>query len=221
MAGAPANRRSLGVRLLGQPAITVEGRAFRLATPRKSLQLLAYLLMHRTAPVSRDYLAFLFWPDEEEGAARARLRATFSDLLRVLPQPGTDFVGTSADGLWWNTDVDLWLDVDAFVEASKEGARLEEAVALYRGDLLVELYDEWIYGFRDRLRNVYLTVLARLVSEMRKRGDFSQAIDVARKILESDPWREDIVRRIVALALRVRRCSRSDRGIPAVCGSPA
>ncbi len=34
---------------------------------------------------------------------------------------------------------------------------------------------------------------------MRKRGDLTRAIEVARKILETDPWREDIVRRIVAL----------------------
>ncbi len=145
--------------------ITVDGQAFRLATPRKSLQLLAYILMHRAAPISRDYLSFLFWPDEEEGAARTRLRSTVSDLLRVLPQPGADLVGTSADALWWNDGVDLWLDVDAFVEASKDEARLEEAVALYRGDLLPELYDEWLYGFRERFRNVYLTILTQLVSQ--------------------------------------------------------
>ncbi|MGC1380801.1 MAG: AAA family ATPase [Candidatus Baltobacteraceae bacterium] len=180
-------------------AITVDGEAFRLATPRKSLQLLAYLLMHRAAPVSRDYFAFLFWPDEEEGAARTRLRSTVSDLLRVLPQPGGDFVGTSADALWWKNDVDLWLDVDAFNEAANDPARLEEAVALYRGDLLPELYDEWLYGFRERFRNVYLTVLTQLVVERRKRGDLPQAIAVARRILEADPWREDIVRRIVTL----------------------
>lgn len=49
--------RSLEVRLLGQVTITVDGQAFRLATPRKSLQLLSYILMHRAAPISRDYLA--------------------------------------------------------------------------------------------------------------------------------------------------------------------
>jgi DNA-binding SARP family transcriptional activator/tetratricopeptide (TPR) repeat protein len=187
------------VRLLGQVALTVDGLPFRLATPRKSLQVLAYLLLHRDAPVSRDYLAFLIWPDEEEAAARTRLRATLSDLLRVLPQPGQDFVGSSTDALWWNGDVDLWLDVDNFVGASKDAARLEEAIALYRGDLLPELYDEWLEVLRERLRNVYLTVLAQLVSELRKRGDLPRAIAVAHMILEGDPWREDIVRRIVAL----------------------
>ncbi|MFY9720285.1 MAG: AAA family ATPase, partial [Candidatus Cybelea sp.] len=187
------------MRLFGQPALTVDGQAFRLATPRKSLQVLAYLLMHRAAPVSRDYLAFLLWPDEEEGVARGRLRSTVSDLLRVLPQPGGDFIGTSPEELWWNNDVALSLDVDAFAEAANDAARLEEAVALYRGDLLPELYDEWLYGLRERFRNIYLTVLTQLVSSLRKRGELTRAIDVARKILEADPWREDIVRRVVAL----------------------
>lgn len=192
-------RRTLEVRLLGQVEVTVDGQPFRLATPRKSLQLLAYLLMHRAAAVSRDYLAFLLWPDEEEGVARGRLRSTISDLLRVLPQPGSDFIGTNTDEVWWNGEAELWLDVDAFSEAAKGPERLEEAVALYRGDLLPELYDEWLYGFRERLRNVYLTALTQLVSALRKRGEFTRAIEVARKILEADPWREDIVRRIVAL----------------------
>ncbi|MFZ0683036.1 MAG: hypothetical protein WAM84_09160, partial [Candidatus Cybelea sp.] len=123
------------MRLFGQPAIAVDGRAFRLATPRKSLQVLAYLLIHRAAPVSRDYLAFLLWPDEEEGVARTRLRSTVNDLLRVMPQPGSDFIGSSVTELWWNPDVALSLDVDEFTDASKDAARLEEAVALYRGDL--------------------------------------------------------------------------------------
>ncbi len=155
--------------------------------------------MHRAAPVSREYLAFLLWPDEEEGVARTRLRSTVNDLLRVMPQPGGDFIGSSADELWWNPDVALSLDVDAFSEASNDAARLEEAVALYRGDLLPELYDEWLDGFRERFRNIYLTVLTQLVSRLRKRGDLTRAIEMARKILEVDPWREDVVRRVVAL----------------------
>ena len=113
-------RRTLEVRLLGQVEVTVDGQPFRLATPRKSLQLLAYLLMHRAAAVSRDYLAFLLWPDEEEGVARGRLRSTISDLLRVLPQPGGDFIGTNTEEVWWNGEVELWLDVDAFSEAAKD-----------------------------------------------------------------------------------------------------
>ncbi len=185
--------------MLGQVAVKVDGAEFHLATPRKTLEVLAYLLLHRTAPVSRDHLAFLIWPDEEEGVARTRLRSTTNDLLHVLPQPASDFVTVDTDALSWNGAVDVWLDVDAFVEASKEPSRLDEAVEHYRGDLLPQLYDEWIYGIRERLRNIYLTDLALLVAQTRKNGDLVRSIEIARRILEIDPWREDIVRRVIAL----------------------
>jgi DNA-binding SARP family transcriptional activator len=187
------------VRLLGQVEIEVDGRPFQLATPRKSLQVLAYLLLHRAGSVPRDHLAFLLWPDEEEGVARARLRSTINDMLRILPQPHGDFVRTNTETIWWNSTVDLWLDVDAFLAASKEPARLEEAVAYYRGELLPGLYDEWLYGFRDTLQNVYLADLTSLVSQKRRHGDLAAALDFARAILAVDPWREDIVRRVMSL----------------------
>jgi DNA-binding SARP family transcriptional activator len=187
------------VRLFGQVEVVVDGEPFRLATPRKSLQVLAYLLLNRAAAVSRDYLAFLIWPDDEEDSARAKLRATISDLQRVLPQPARDFVHVETDTLAWNPDVEVSLDVDAFVAASRDRSHLEEAIDLYRGDLLPELYDEWLYAVRERYRNTYLTCLAELVSATRKKGDFGRAIEIARKVLAVDPWREDIVRRIMAM----------------------
>ena len=198
-ADPPTERRSLEFRLLGQLAVKVDGAGFRLATPRKTLQVLAYLLLHRTAPVSRDHLAFLVWPDEEETVARARLRSTINELLHVLPQPAHDFLTIDTETLSWNGSIDLWLDVDAFLDASKDGSRLDEAVEYYRGDLLPQLYDEWIYGIRERLRNIYVGDLTRLVAETRKRGDLVRSIEIARRILEMDPWREDIVRRIIGL----------------------
>lgn len=187
------------MRLLGQVEIEVDGRPFELATPRKSLQVLSYLLLHRAGPVPRDHLAFLLWPDEEESVARARLRSTINDLQRVLPQPHDDFIGTNADTIWWNSAVDLWFDVDAFLAASKDPSRLDEAVTHYRGELLSGLYDEWLYGVRDNLQNIYLADLTTLIAQKRRRGDLAAALGCARAILAIDPWREDIVRRVMSL----------------------
>lgn len=75
----------------------VAGVPFRLATPRKSLQVLAYLLLNRAATVSRDYLAFLLWPDDAEDTARVRLRASIHDLARVLPQPAERWLIVETD----------------------------------------------------------------------------------------------------------------------------
>ena len=192
-------RGHLDIRLLGHLEIALDGEPFRLSTPRKSLQVLAYLLLHRAAPVSREYLAFLLYPDDEEGAARSKLRATLRDMLRAMPQPVEHYVYVDAEKLAWNQDADAWLDVDAFVEASSDRGRLAEAIDLYRGDLLPELYDEWLDAIRERHRNAYLRCLAERVSEARRNADHALAIEMARRILAVDPWREDVVRRIISM----------------------
>ncbi|HTK06385.1 MAG TPA: hypothetical protein VL485_04385 [Ktedonobacteraceae bacterium] len=53
--------------------------------------LLAYLVLHRTAPQSRSHLAFLLWPDSTEAQAHTNLRQS-------LPE-GKQFLSTSKQSL--------------------------------------------------------------------------------------------------------------------------
>ncbi len=197
--GANPKPGHLDLRLFGHLEAALDGGPFRLATPRKSLQVLAYLLLHRATAVSREYLAFLLYPDDEEGAARAKLRATLSELPKILPQPADRYVSIDADKVAWNPAADVWLDVDAFESASNDRARLGEAIELYRGDLLPEIYDEWLDVIRERYRNAYVRCLTERVSEARRNANLALAIETARKVLAIDPWREDMVRRIIAM----------------------
>jgi DNA-binding SARP family transcriptional activator/tetratricopeptide (TPR) repeat protein len=192
-------RGTLHIRLFGHLEVALDGAPLRLATPRKSLQVLAYLLLHRAAPVPREYLAFLLYPDDEESAARAKLRATLSELPKILPKPAERYVIIDTDKVAWNAEADVWLDVDEFADASGDRARLGEAIDLYRGDLLPEIYDEWLDAIRERHRNAYLRCLSERISESRRNGDLRLAIETARALLAADPWREDVVRRIIAM----------------------
>ncbi|MBV8531173.1 MAG: AAA family ATPase, partial [Candidatus Eremiobacteraeota bacterium] len=141
----------------------------------------------------------MLYPDDEENAARAKLRATLNELPKILP-PGTGrYLTIDSDKIAWNCGDEVWVDVDAFTQAAADPARLAEAIDLYRGDLLPEVYDEWLEVVRDRLRNMYLRCLSERVSEARRDANFTLAIDTARKILAIDPWREDVVRRVIAM----------------------
>lgn len=197
---APTKKRGhLDIRLFDYLEVALDGERTTFATPRKSLQLLAYLWLHPGAAVSREYLAFLLYPDDEEDAARAKLRATLAELPRLLPAPAGRYVTVDSDKVTWNRDADVWIDVTAFVEAAGDRARIAEAINLYRGDLLPEIYDEWLDVIRERLRNTYVRCLDEHASEARRNADFKEAIETARKVLAIDPWREDIVRRIIAM----------------------
>ena len=189
----------LDVRLFGHFDLSLGGERLTRQTPRKTRQLLAYLLLHRGNAVSREYLAFLLYPDDEEPSARAKLRATLADLPKVLPPPLDRYVTVESDMVAWNARADVWIDVEAFSQAASDRTRLAEAIGLYRGDLLPEVYDEWLDVIRERYRSDYVRCLSDLVSESRRNANLNLAIEVARKILAIDPLREDVVRRLIAM----------------------
>lgn len=189
----------LDIRLFGHLEIALDGAPFALATPRKSLQVLAYLLLHRGVPVSREYLAFLLYPDDEESAARAKLRATLSELPKILPRPVDRYVTIDTEKIGWCSAADIWIDVDAFEAASRQSSSLDKAIDLYSGDLLPEIYDDWLDVIRERYRNAYLRCLSERISQARRQANLTLAIELARRMLAVDPWREDVVRRIIAM----------------------
>ena len=190
----------LGIFLFGHARLTLDGAPWLMATPRKTLQLLAYLVLHRDAAVARDYLSYLLYPDDEEESARAKMRATLYDLQRALPAvPERNWLVVDGTSVRWNPDAAVLLDVDEFEAALADAERLEEAVALYAGDLLEALYDEWIVAPRERLRSACIDALGRLVAQARRELDYPRAIGHAKRLLEMDPLREDVARRLIAL----------------------
>jgi DNA-binding SARP family transcriptional activator/tetratricopeptide (TPR) repeat protein len=197
----------LRIGLLGHVAVEVNGTPFKLATPRKTLPVLAYLLLNRDVPIARDFLAYVMWPDEEEEPARTKLRMTLYDLARVLPPEleGRALI-VDGDSVLLRPDLNLWLDVEEFNRLIGNPQRTEDAVSLYRGDLLAALYDEWVFPERERHRNAFLAGLLQLVSQARRQRNFVSGIARAQQILAIDPWREDVVRQVMAL-----RCESGDR----------
>ena len=75
----------LRIKLFGQFTLTSETEAVAGVNHARLQELLAYLLLHRNAPVSRQQLAFLFWPDSTEEQARTNLRNLWHRLRRALP----------------------------------------------------------------------------------------------------------------------------------------
>jgi tetratricopeptide (TPR) repeat protein len=110
------------------------------------------------------------------------------------------------DSVRLRPDLHLWLDVEEFDRLIADPQRIEEAVSLYRGDLLTALYDEWVFPERERHRNAFLAGLLQLVSQARRQRNFVRGITRAQQILAIDPWREDVVRQVMAL-----RCESGDR----------
>ena len=170
--------------------------------------LLAYLVMHRDSPQPRQRLAFLFWPEASEAQARANLRKALYDLRRLLPSI-EDFVQIEDHFLHWRSSTATTLDVELFVTCLAQARQanrqevaqvaLEQAVALYTGDLLPDCYDDWLLPEREQLRQHYIRALEQLVGLLEQKRELTSALDYAQRILQCDALHESTYRLLMRL----------------------
>lgn len=191
----------LSIYLLGVLRLLHDGAPLKFATLPKTPQLLAYLLLTESAPVSRATVAALLWPDLPAAESRGNLRRHLHDLRRALPPdpPGRPWLVVDAQTLTWNRDADYWLDVDVFRSAGQDPARQAEAIALYTGDLLESVFEDWIFFIREQLRATFFDFLLAQLRRQHQAGDLLAAQDTAQRILQHDPLREDVLRELMTL----------------------
>ena len=182
---------------------------------RKLQQLLCYLLLRRNHAQPREVLASLFWGDNCTDQSKKHLRQTLwqlqSTLSRAL-QSVDSLLTVNPEWVGLQSGADLWLDVAVFEEAFApvrdiqgrdlgfERARLlERAVQLYQGDLLEGWYDDWCLYERERLQNMFLTMLDKLMGHCEINQQYETSIVYGTRILSFDRAREHTHRALMRL----------------------
>ena len=159
-----------------------------LTSQEKRVALLVYLAVaRRGGAVRRDRLLLLFWPELDDRRARDALNQSLHVLRQTLGAScivsrGMDEVGIDASC--------LWCDVIAF-DAAIDTGRLEEALELYRGDLIDAVhagasheFEEWTHGERDRLRARAAQAARTLAERYDREQQYTRAVDYASRALE-------------------------------------
>jgi DNA-binding SARP family transcriptional activator/pimeloyl-ACP methyl ester carboxylesterase len=199
----------LSLRLLGGFRAQ-HGSGRSLAIRRKKAQaLLAYLALHPGAASSRDSLAGLLWSGTTDERARHNLRQTLFALRQAIT-PDPFIVEGELVGLWENV---VHVDVAAFERGVGQGTReaLREATALYRGELLEGFrvdeapFDDWLAVERQRLRELALTALEKLLALDLTAGALEQAVATGLRLLALDPLRESAHRTLMDAYVRQGR----------------
>ena len=73
----------LRIQLLGSFQVNDEDKPIARLQSERLQALLAYLVLHRDQPVSRQQLAVTFWPDTTDGQARTNLRTLLARLREI------------------------------------------------------------------------------------------------------------------------------------------
>jgi DNA-binding SARP family transcriptional activator len=190
----------LRVLVLGELAIELDGTALEPPPSKRARALLGWLALDRRMH-ARAGLAARFWPDVLDESARTSLRSALSALRRALGPDSERYLLASRDEVGLADDSLVWTDVGEFERRVEEG-RLEEALELSRGELLVGLDEDWVYERRDEHRDRVAGVLARLAADAERDGDMARAIDYTRRQVALDPLAEDpqreLMRRLAA-----------------------
>jgi len=200
---------SLRIRVLGELEICLDGDEHRAIASARARSLLVYLLVHDGVAQSRRRLAFLLWPDSTEAQARTNLRNVLHVLRRACPELES-FMDVTSTTIRWRGGTACWVDVIALRSAldraeraergsDDEVAALRDAVGLHRGDLFAECYDEWAVAERERLRDLYLSALRRLVEALVVSGELAEALRLGREVIRRDPLGEDGYRQLMGV----------------------
>jgi DNA-binding SARP family transcriptional activator len=175
---------------------------------RKAQALLAYLAVRPGQAHPRDKLAALLWADHSEAQARDSFRHTLVGLRKALRD---DLISTGGSVALRPAAVDV--DVVRFEEhvAARTPESLAKAVEVYRGDLLEGFMlreaalEEWLVGERERLRELALDALHRLLVHLHAARAIEPAIRTAQRLLVLDATQEVAHRTLMSLYMQQGR----------------
>lgn len=181
---------------------------------RKAESLLGFLILNRQRFHLREVLAELLWDKSEPRNARRCLNTALWRLRRALESHCIEpeaYLIVERERIRFNTESDYWFDGEEFEALCSEfgsqskGAEpeawdvepLHKAVALYQGDLMDGFYDDWCLYERERLHQMFLQALSRLMVHHGAKTHYEEGIAYGQRILSVDPLREEVHREVM------------------------
>lgn len=200
--------------LFGRPSVTILDRPYHLQENQRSHELFAYVLLHGGKPQHREKLSDRLWGEINEGRSKQYLRKALWQLNNCFRDCEEPPALLAADGQWIQLSPSLELTLDirelecALTETQNvpgamlsddQAAHLQRAVSHCKGDLLEGWYAEWCLYERERLQQLYLNGIDKLMGYCEVHGFYELGIAYGHIILQHDYLREHAHRQMMRL----------------------
>jgi predicted ATPase/DNA-binding SARP family transcriptional activator/DNA-binding CsgD family transcriptional regulator len=195
-------RKAVRVWLFGGYRVSVGSRtipqdAWKLRKAAALVKLLALAPGHR---LHREQIMNILWPDSGRKAASNNLRKALRVARGTLDEAvGSRYLASEDESLVLCPKSDLWVDVDAFEEAtatarhSHDPAAFRAAIEIYAGELLPEdRYEEWAESRRQQLRHTWLSLHLELAQVYEGHGEYEKGIELLQRALSEEPTNEEM-----------------------------
>ena len=210
---------TLKFRLFGKFSVERDTQVVKGLDSGKEQELLSYLLVRRDRSHPREALASLFWGDSSTEKSKKYLRQALWHLqagLETRDHASPRVLLVQHDWVQLNWQGGLWLDV-AVLEHAFEATQsvpgkqldkpsaelLKDAVKLYKGELLDGCYHDWCLFERERLQNMYLCMLDKLMGHCEQHQEYEAGLGYGSTILRYDRASERTYRRLMHLQYRI------------------
>jgi DNA-binding SARP family transcriptional activator len=197
---------SIQVNTLGGDSILRNGIAVPSSAWRASRAREFFLYLILEGAQTRDAISLAFWPDSSIKAVRSNFHTT---LYRARHALGDNVVMFEDERYRLNPEIELICDA-LIVEENVRQARVlrpvdpladdlyRRAIDLYRGDLLPSLDAPWLDIHRQRLFELFMEALLGAGQCARARQGQREAINLFKRALEHDPYRESVHRALLS-----------------------
>ncbi len=208
---------TLRIRLFGKFYAAQGDQVLTGLDARKIQELFCYLLLYRDRPHPRETLAGHLWGESSTVQSKKALRQAIWHLQSALDGPegaprAVPILLVDPEWISINPAADIELDVCQFEEICTElsavlgveltvpqAEQLRAAVELYQDDLLIGCYQDWCLFERERLQNLFLAVLEKLVSYCEMQHDYAAGMQYGERILRIDRAHERTHRRMMRM----------------------
>ena len=168
----------------------------------KARELFLLFIVNWQDMLSRDYICDKLWPDSDLESAEQSFKVVLNSLKNTLeperkPRQKPFFINRRNTHYGLNPEAGYFYDVEEFenlISLGQEAVNSEEeidyyleAIGLYRGDFL-ESEDYYIFTVdeRERLKNLYLNTMDKVISYYYKQEKYEDCISYCNEVLQVD-----------------------------------
>lgn len=168
---------------------------------KKAQELFAYLFHLQGKGVSKDVLIELLWPEAGAKNAIALFHTTLYSIRQVFSQEGLeDLIAYEKKKYFLKmhlVDSDLEELTSYFKDPKACEEEPERIMRLYPGSYMGNSGYLWSYGMAKELENKYFKVLQSGAAKRIRQKQPEAAIPFLRRIIEADPYNEEIASQLI------------------------
>jgi DNA-binding SARP family transcriptional activator len=201
--GGRMDSHALSVNFFGPTLFYVAGTPVAIGLKGTTLELLWYLMIHSGHEIRRECVADRFWQTADESRQRSALSSALWRISKKIPSHPGLALHTTDSTVYMTIDESIPVDSRELCALVHEAChsenldrccaqRLEAALRASEAPFMDGIGADWALAERERISSIRIRGLIALMRWNGENRRYEDAIQIGRRILSEDPFREAV-----------------------------